>query len=141
MRVKGPVLDLETSFVFFVGACPRPAFPLSTMRVLAEEKKDKSDPKTRQQEQQESFDWVQLRTELDRNQDTGEMHREKITTVDKFKRKFAENPFIPIGARQKLRSRGNRVSAVSTHIFLHCRLRADHSVPDNGAWFLRQKEV
>ncbi len=47
-------------------------------------------------EVEEDFDWLQLRRELDRSRE-GDVFPDKETGMDKFRRKFKENPLIPIG--------------------------------------------
>ena len=47
----------------------------------------------------DTFDWVQLKKELDTDQVTGKLRADtmSITNMEKFKMRFWENPLIPIG--------------------------------------------
>merc|ERR1711997_1174579 len=56
------------------------------MGIMAEEKKEKIDMK--------NFDWAKLEEEI-RSDDTG--HKFQESDKEKFNRKVAENPWVPIG--------------------------------------------
>ncbi len=60
----------------------------------------KSDSEKGKKGDEESFDWVQLKRELATDK-TGQTRPEQQDNVEKFKRKFKENPFIPIGRHKK----------------------------------------
>lgn len=50
---------------------------------------------------EEVFDWVQLRKELDTDQNTGRAQKDRVGALEKFKHKFSENPIVPIGKEER----------------------------------------
>ena len=52
---------------------------------------------SKKDDKEEPFDWINLKKQLEVSSDGKTVHPEHEPTWEKFKRRFKENPLIPIG--------------------------------------------
>ncbi len=84
---------------------------------------------------EETFDWLELRRQLDTDRKSGLGYSDSVSATEKFQRKFRENPLVPAGEDIVYASREMVRNCLSE------RFPSHHPVPDDGTLRLHVKTL